>query len=151
MTSCIALFALPLAFMSGCGGRSASPLDAQEAAVAFLLNLTARPQPACVLIAVGPGDLEQGLVAKNLKDPPAEFLRGLSTRGLDVHPSSTCSAQGGTPTELRVGWPSSTPEGYEVPVDLLCGPLGCDRGYRVQVNRTDSGLRGVGARVTWVS
>jgi hypothetical protein len=95
--------------------------------------------------------MEQGLVAKHLQDPPTEFFRSLSGKGFHVHPSATCSVRGGTPSMLRVGWPSSTSEGYEVPVDILCGPLGCDRGYRVLVKKTESGLRGVGATVTWVS
>ncbi len=129
MTRRLARFVIPIALLSGCSGHPArSPVDAQEAAVTFLLGQRSRQQPACVLIATGPGDLEQGLVAKNLQEPPPEFLRGLSSKGLNVHPSLTCSAQGGTPIMLRVGWPSSTPDGYEVPVDLFCGPLGCDRG-----------------------
>jgi len=148
----LASLVLPIALVVSCGGApSASPLDAQEAAVAFLLNQRARQQPVCVQLATGSGDLVQGLVKKNLQDPSPESLSRFAAKGISISPFSTCRASSATQTVLRVGWPATTPDGYEVPVDLLCGPLGCDGGYRVHVKGTESGLRGVGARSTWVS
>lgn len=132
-------------------GPSVPVLEAQEAAVTFLLSQRDWASTACLLVARAPGELEDGFVSKNLEDPPPDSIGRLSSHGLDVRPFSACSTQGMTRIVLRVGWPKATPEGFEVPVDLLCGPLGCDGGFRVYVHRTDAGVRGVGAQSTWVS
>jgi hypothetical protein len=150
MTRQIAGLGLPILLIaSGC--RSPSAAAAQEAAVSFLLKLPARKQVVCISIAAGPGDRDQRLVIRNLADPPPAFLARVSANDLDVRPLSACSAQGRPETVLRVGWPVATTDGFDVPVDMICGPVGCDRGYVVQIKKTPAGLRGVSARTTWVS
>jgi hypothetical protein len=128
-----------------------SVLDAQEAAVTFLLGQREWASTACLLVARAPGELEGGLVIKNLEDPPPDSISRFSIHGFDIRPFSACATPDMTRIVLRVGWPKATARGFEVPVDLLCGPLGCDGGFLVYVDRTDAGVRGVGAQATWVS
>jgi hypothetical protein len=150
MTKQFAGLGLPILLIAG-SCRSPSAVAAQEAAVRFMLNQPARAQGVCISIAVGPGDRDQELVIRNLADPSPEFLARVSATGLDVRPLSACRPQGRPETVLKVGWPVPTPDGFDVPVDMLCGPVGCDHGYVVQIKETPAGLRGVGARTTWVS
>ena len=138
----------------GCSpySRSRAPvLAVQEAAIAFFAEQSKTPQPVCVHVATKAGELVQGMVRNDLADPSQELVRRLGARGLVVLPFSTCEREKRWPVELAVGWPSATSDGFEVPVDRLCGPLGCDRGYVVHVKKTAEGWRAVGARTTWVS
>lgn len=136
---------------SALSGAGAASLAAQESAIAFLANQHDRSQPVCVHVATRPGDLVQGLVRNDLADPPPGLVGRLANRGLKIQPFSTCDLGKGRAVVLAVGWPSPSADGFEVPVDRLCGALGCDRGYLVHVKKTGDGWRAVGARSTWVS
>jgi hypothetical protein len=124
-------------------------LAVQESAIAFFAGQA--KTPICVHVATKAGELVEGMVRNDLADPPQGMVRRLGDRGLVVLPFSTCEREKHWPVELAVGWPSAISDGFEVPVDRLCGPLGCDRGYRVHVVKTAEGWRAVGARTTWVS
>ena len=122
----------------------AETLAVQQAAIEFLARQSSAT--ACVQIATGPGELVDGLVAKNLQDPPSELLRAIRSKGVIARPYSTCHEG----VVIAVGWPAVGGKHATVPADWLCGP-GCGNGYEVEVVKDASGWRGIGAKVTWMS
>ena len=125
--------------------------DAQEAAIAFLARQAHPPRRTCVQVATKPGELVEGMVQRDLEDPRPDVIERLTKRGIRIEGFATCDGGKEAVVVLRVGWPSAIDDGLEVPVDRLCGPLGCDAGYLVHVIRTSDGWQAVGARSTWIS
>jgi hypothetical protein len=143
---------LALAFTGiACSASELSPesptLAVQEATIEFLSKRSTAG--LCIRVASGPNEMEGGLVASNLRDPPTSMLERLKRKDVAVRAFSACEA-GTKDIILRVGWPVLRSDTADVRADWLCG-RDCGSGVEVRLRRSEAGWRAVGAKVSWIS
>ena len=105
----------------------------------------------CVRVADGPNELTRGRVTEELQDPPRDFESDLKTQGIAgvrVRAFSTCSAAERDKLTYAIGWPRSTPRGFQVNADRLCG-VRCGEGNLVLIKNVGASWRAVEAETTW--
>jgi hypothetical protein len=145
------IVALTVACIACLATRShvAEPSLLQEAAITFVAQ-SHSDKLACVRVASGPNEMEEGLVADHLVDPQSSVLGDLRLKGIVIHAYSACTEEERSILSYAIGWPRPTDSGFKVNVDRVCGPM-CGNGFRVDVEKVPNGWRATGAAMTWVS
>ncbi len=128
-------------------GPAPNPTAIQAAAIAFLARANG-DQDACVHIASGPADLTGGRVTGQLQDPPAQLLAQLRGQGVSVRAFSSCSSAERDKVTYAIGWPRSSPRGFQLNADRLCGTR-CGEGSVVIVKDFGDIWRATEAETLW--